>query len=241
MKKMIICDIDGTLAKSDTEVTDDMLEVISKLQEKYTFVTMGNGTFNHLYNQFVRKYQEKVGKELYIFALGGLEGYKLIDEGVLKIYSNDLSFEEKTKIIRTISECIKKYNLVPDTYDQIEERGSMVVFSIIGRKADKKLKKEFDPTKEKRKKLIKEFFKPRLPEFEMVIGGTTTIDFTKKGFNKSFGIKKVKEIFGYEYDEMIYFGDDLQKGGNDYAVKEFVEAVEVKNPDETLIKLKEFL
>ena len=40
---------------------------------------------------------------------------------------------------------------------------------------------------------------------------------------------------------MIYFGDDLGEGGNDEAVKELIEAVSVKNPEETLNKLGEFL
>ena len=125
-------------------------------------------------------------------------------------------------------------------YDQIEDRGSMIVFSVLRRKANKELKKNFDPSKEKRKKIVNELQK-ELPEFELKIGGTTTIDITKKGLTKEFGIKKIKEIFDINFEEMIYFGDDLQEGGNDHAVKKFVEVIEVKNPEDTLIKLKKFL
>ena len=94
-KKVIICDIDGTLAGSDTEVSDEMLETIKKLQEKYLFVTMGNGNYIHLSNQFIKKYLEKNSKELYVYALGGLECYKVAKEGVTKIYSNDFTEDEK--------------------------------------------------------------------------------------------------------------------------------------------------
>lgn len=240
-KKVIICDIDGTLAYSDTEVSNEMLKLIDKLQEKYLFVTMGNGNFTHLNNQFVEKYKENNSKELYVYALGGLECYKVMKDGVLKVYSNDLTNDEKYKLVKTISDFIREYKIKPDTYDQIEDRGSMVVLSILGRKADKELKKKYDPDKKKRKKFINDFFRDRLPEFEMKIGGTTTIDFTKKGLTKAFGVRKIKEMFGYEFDEMIYLGDDLGEGGNDEAVKELIEAIPVKNPEETLDKLRRFL
>jgi len=239
-KKAIICDIDGTLAYSDTEVDNQILEIISELQEKYLFITMGNGSYINIHNRFVKKYIEKIKKEIYIFALGRLEGYKITKEGVIKLYSNELSDEEKNKIIKKISKLIKEKNIIPDTYDQIEDRGSMIVFSVLRRKANKELKKNFDPSKEKRKKIVNELQK-ELPEFELKIGGTTTIDITKKGLTKEFGIKKIKEIFDINFEEMIYFGDDLQEGGNDHAVKKFVEVIEVKNPEDTLIKLKKFL
>jgi phosphomannomutase len=239
-KKAIICDIDGTLAYSDTEVNNKILEIISEIQKKYIFITMGNGSYIDIYPQFVKKYMEKVKREIYLFTLGGLEGYKITKEGVIKLYSNELSKEEKNKIIKKISKLIKEKNIIPDTYDQIEDRGSMIVFSVLGRKANKELKKIFDPSKEKRKEIVNELQK-ELPEFELRIGGTTTIDITKKGFTKEFGIKKIKEILGINFEEMIYLGDDLQEGGNDHAVKKFVDVIEVKNPEDTLIKLKKFL
>ena len=241
MRKIIACDIDGTLAHSDTEVSDEMLEVISKLQEKYIFVTMGNSNYIHLHNQFIKKYMEKINKEMYIYVLGGLECYKTTKEGIIKLYSSDLTNGEKNKIVKAISDFIRENNIVPDTYDQIEDRGSMVVFSILGRKAEKELKKKFDPNNEKRKKFINEYFKKALPEFEMRIGGTTTIDFTKKGNTKAFGIKKMKDIFNCEFKDIIFFGDNLQEHGNDFPVKEFVDVIEVESPEKTLIELKKLL
>jgi len=241
MKKIIVCDIDGTLAYSDTEVSDEMLELISKLQEKYLFVTMGNGNFIHLFNQFVKKYIEKIGKEIYIYTLGGLECYKTTKEGIIKLYSNSLTQNEKYKLVNVVSDFIRKYNITPDTYDQIEDRESMVVFSILGRKANKELKKNYDSDGEKRRKFIKEYFEEKLPEFDMKIGGTTTIDFTKKGNTKAFGIKKIKEMFNHDFEDIVYIGDNLREGGNDYAVKEFVDIIEVKSPEETLVELKKFI
>lgn len=240
-KKIIVCDIDGTLANSDVEVDPEMLKIISRLQESHTFVTIGNGNYLHLYNQFIKKYIEEVGKEIYVYPMGGLECHKITKEGILKLYSNELTNEEKYKIVRAISDLIKENNIVPDTLDQIEDRGSMIVFSVLGRKADKELKKNYDPNGEKRKKFIEEYFKEKLPEFEMKIGGTTTIDFTKKGYTKAFGIKKIKEMFNCEFEDIIFFGDNLGEHGNDFPVKEFVDVIEVRSPEDTKEELRKLL
>ncbi|MDD5638958.1 MAG: HAD hydrolase family protein [Candidatus Pacebacteria bacterium] len=123
----------------------------------------------------------------------------------------------------------------------MEDRGSMVAFSLLGRKANKSLKKNYDPQKIKRKKFIKNYFKQRLPEFEMKIGGTTTIDFTKKGFTKVFGIKRIKEMFKCKFSDMISFGDDLQEEGNDSTVRSVIDCIKVKDPEDAYNKLKEYL
>jgi len=59
-----------------------------------------------------------------------------------------------------------------------------------------------------------------LPNFDIKIGGSTSIDITKKGINRGFGIRKVSEVFGIPISEMLFFGDKLQDSGNDYTVRE---------------------
>ena len=109
-KKIIICDIDGTLAYSDTEISNKMLELIKNLQNKYIFITIGGGNYIHLYNQFIKKYQEKIDKEIYVYVSSGLECYKVTKESTEKIYSIELTNEEKYKIVRVVSNFIKENN-----------------------------------------------------------------------------------------------------------------------------------
>ena len=70
--------------------------------------------------------------------------------------------------------------------------------------------------------------------FSVRLGGSTSIDITKPGIDKAYGIRKLREILGIKIDEMIFVGDALFPGGNDYPAKEAgVDSIRVRDPDET--------
>ena len=46
----------------------------------------------------------------------------------------------------------------------------------------------------------------------MRLGGATSIDVTKPGIDKAYGIKKLQETLGISIKEMIYVGDALFVG-----------------------------
>jgi len=60
------------------------------------------------------------------------------------------------------------------------------------------------------------------PEFSVRLGGATSIDVTKPGIDKAYGIKKLQETLGISVKEMIYVGDALFVGGNDYPAEQAV-------------------
>jgi hypothetical protein len=66
------------------------------------------------------------------------------------------------------------------------------------------------------------------------MGGATSIDVTKPGIDKAYGIRKLRDTLGLSLEEMIFIGDALFVGGNDYPAEEAgVVSIPVKNPDET--------
>ena len=68
----------------------------------------------------------------------------------------------------------------------------------------------------------------------MRLGGTTSVDVTKPGIDKAYGIGKLRDTLGISIQEMIFIGDALFPGGNDYPAKEAgVVSIRVKNPNET--------
>ena len=57
---------------------------------------------------------------------------------------------------------------------------------------------------------------------------------TKPGIDKAYGVRKLRDILGLSLKEMIFIGDALFAGGNDYPAEEAgVVSIPVKNPDET--------
>ena len=57
-----------------------------------------------------------------------------------------------------------------------------------------------------------------MPDVEVLIGGMTTIDVTKKGIDKSYGVLWLSKHLNIPVAEMLYVGDALYPGGNDAVV-----------------------
>jgi HAD superfamily hydrolase (TIGR01484 family) len=123
----------------------------------------------------------------------------------------------------------------------IEDRGSQVTFSALGQQAPLAEKEKWDPDFAKRKK-ITTILKKLIPEFSVRMGGATSIDVTKPGIDKAYGIGKLKDTLHLSLKEMVYIGDALFPGGNDYPAEQAgVVSIPVKGPDDTNVAIKTIL
>jgi hydroxymethylpyrimidine pyrophosphatase-like HAD family hydrolase len=94
-------------------------------------------------------------------------------------------------------------------------------------------KKKWDPDFIKRKKM-KTLLEKLIPEFSVRLGGATSVDVTKPGIDKAYGIRKLRDILGIGIKEMIFIGDALFPGGNDYPAEEAgVVSIRVRDPNES--------
>jgi phosphomannomutase len=151
------------------------------------------------------------------------------------LYSEDFTDSEKKKIIGALDHTIAS----PDSKaakvwgEIIDDRGSQITYSALGQKAPLDEKKKWDPDFSKRKKM-KAVLDKLIPEFSVRLGGATSIDITQHGIDKAYGIRKLRDVLGIAIPEMIYVGDAVFPGGNDYPAKEAgALSIEVKDPHET--------
>jgi len=115
----------------------------------------------------------------------------------------------------------------------IEDRGSQITFSALGQQAPLEEKEKWDPDYAKRK-TIKALLDTYIPEFSVRMGGATSIDITRPGIDKAYGIRKLRDILQISLKEMIYIGDALFVGGNDYPAEEVgVTSIPIRDPRET--------
>ena len=115
----------------------------------------------------------------------------------------------------------------------IEDRGSQITYSALGQQAPLEEKKKWDADFVKRKK-IKTILDKLIPEFSVRLGGTTSVDVTKPGIDKAYGIKKLQDNLGIAIEDMIFVGDAIFPGGNDYPDKEAgVLSIKVRDPNES--------
>jgi hypothetical protein len=115
----------------------------------------------------------------------------------------------------------------------IEDRGSQITFSGLGQQAPLEEKKKWDPDFSKRKE-AKVLLDKLIPEFSVRLGGATSIDVTRQGIDKGYGIRKLRDVLGIPIGEMLFIGDAVFPGGNDYPAEEAgAPSIEVKDPHET--------
>ena len=87
--------------------------------------------------------------------------------------------------------------------EAIEDRGSQVTFSALGQQAPLAEKEKWDPDFAKRKK-ITAILEKLIPEFSIRMGGATSIDVTKPGIDKAYGIGKLRDTLHLSLKEMVY-------------------------------------
>ena len=235
MKKLIVFDLDGTLAESKLPLDAEMATLLGRLLQGVQVAIISGGGWPQFEKQALSNLAQDVRlSNLSLLPTCGTKFYKYDGRWKL-LYSEDFLASQKRKIVDALNDALKKAGLTAERHwgDLIEDRGSQITFSALGQEAPLADKKNWDPDFAKRKK-IKEILDTLIPEFSIQLGGSTSIDVTKPGIDKGYGIKKLREVLSVGINEMLFIGDALFPGGNDYPAKAAgVDSIEVRDPDET--------
>lgn len=240
MKKLIIFDLDGTLAKSKSSIDKEMASLFSDLLNVTHVAIISGGDWPQFEKQVLSQLStETLLRKLSILPTCGTKFYQFKNDWKL-LFAENFTDKEKTTILDNLTKAIDAadLNIKKIWGEQIEDRGSQITFSALGQKAPLSEKKDWDNDFTKRKKIVERLQKP-LKGFSIGMGGKTSIDITKPGIDKAYGIKKLEEVLGYKIHEMMFVGDALFEGGNDYpARKTGVDCIQVRDPDETKIIIR---
>jgi phosphomannomutase len=235
MKKLIVFDLDGTLAESKSPLDAEMSTLLSALLGSVKVAVISGGNWPQFEKQLLSNLpHDEHLKNLSLLPTCGTKFYKY-KLGWEKLYSEDFTEEEKEKIIGSLKKAIGLSGFKAERVwgEPIEDRGSQITFSALGQQAPLEEKKKWDPDFTKRKK-IKAVLEKLIPAFSVRLGGTTSVDVTRPGIDKAYGIRKLRELLGITIKEMIFIGDALFPGGNDYPAKEAgVVSIQVRDPNET--------
>ena len=244
--QLVIFDMDGTLTESKSVADTEMVELLRTLLQKTTVAVISGGAMARFEEQLLVSFLGDTShfENFYLATLNG--GILYSHKGVAweKIYEEVLSDDEKQKIADAFKKTFEETGFKPEAtiYGMlIEDRGGQVTFSGLGSEAPLELKKMWDPDRTKRTILVEEL-KKHLPEFEVRMGGTTSIDISHKGIDKAYGVEKLSEHLSISISEMLFIGDALYPGGNDEAAKRTgIETREVVGPEDTKKIIKELL
>ena len=235
MKSLIVFDLDGTLAASKSALDAEMASLLHDLLSVVKVAVISGGAWQQFEKQVLSElpHDESLEK-LSILPTCGTQFFQYTGEWK-KLYSEDLSAEEREKIVSALNKAIETagFNVEKTWGETIEDRGSQITYSALGQQAPLQEKVKWDADFAKRTK-IKAILEVLIPDFSIRIGGATSIDITKPGIDKAYGIRKLRDILGVSLQEMIYVGDALFPGGNDYPAEQAgVISIPVRGPDET--------
>jgi len=235
MKRLIVFDLDGTLAESKASIDEEMAELLNTLLGILKVSVISGGAWSQFEKQVLAhlSHDERL-KNLSLLPTCGTKFYRYDSKWEL-LYSEDFTADEKTKIIHSIQQVTGAPDLKASrTWGElIQDRGSQITFSGLGQQAPLEEKKIWDPDFAKRKK-IKALLDKLIPEFSVRLGGATSVDVTKHGIDKAYGIRKLRDVLSIPISEMIFIGDAVFPGGNDYPAKEAgALSIRVRDPHET--------
>jgi phosphomannomutase len=235
MKTLIVFDLDGTLALSKSAIDDEMVGLLTSLLGVAKVGIISGGDMSQFQTQVIARLPQgdRLGN-LYLEPTNGTRFYEY-KAGWQQLYSEDLNDAQKQKIIAALQDAVAKSGFAATKTwgEAIEDRGSQITYSALGQQAPLDEKSKWDPDFAKRQK-IKALLDVSLPEFSVRLGGTTSIDVTLPGIDKAYGIGKLRDILSIPVSEMIYVGDALFPGGNDYPVRSTgAVCIQVRDPNET--------
>ena len=225
MKKLIAFDLDDTLAITKSEISDRMSELLGRLLEKYDVCVITGGRFEQIEKQVVKRLDvpEHLLGKLHLMPTCGTRYYRYdeLNHKWVMQYAEDLTKEQKQKIVKALETVAKDMGIWCDNPagEIIEDRFSQITMSALGQQATPEDKYAWAEKFKDVRPIYRDKVAELLPDLEVRIGGTTSTDITLPGIDKAYGMQKLIEAIDISKDEILFFGDKLQEGGNDFPVR----------------------
>lgn len=242
-KKILAFDLDDTLAVTKSPISDRMAELLTRLLDKYEICIISGGRFEQFKLQVIDRLEVEghLLQKMHLMPSCGTRYYRYdaLKNGWHQMYAEDLSETQKQKVISVLQEGARELGIWEENPygDIIEDRNSQITFSALGQQAPPEKKYAWDPDK-KKKTALRDYAASRLPDLEVRVGGTTSVDVTRIGVDKAYGMRKLMETLEIGKEEILFFGDSLQEGGNDYPVKAMgIDSIEVEGWEQTALIL----
>lgn len=246
-RSLVAFDLDNTLADSKSPISEQVADLLDGLLRKCQVCVISGGKFEQFETQLLNHLESAPLslEALHIMPTCGTRYLRFdVQNGVWQqLYAEDLTADQKEKIVAALNEGADALGYRAKTLwgAQIEDRGSQVTFSALGQEAPVASKDVWDPDGSRKLKL-RDYVAKVIPEFEVRVGGSTSIDVTRPGIDKAYGIKKLIEVLALTRKDVIFVGDRLSKGGNDYPVKAMgVDCLAVSRWQDTALVIETIL
>ncbi|GGH43275.1 HAD-IIB family hydrolase [Microbacterium album] len=242
--RVVAFDLDDTLAPSKSPIHPRIGDLLIALADRVEVAIISGGQIAQFRAQVVDRLPSAsadVLSRIHLLPTCGTQYYRYDGADFSVLYAEDLTEDEKQRALAAVEEEAKRLGLWENRTwgDILEDRGTQITFSALGQSAPVDVKRKWDPTGE-RKSLLRDAVAARLPDLEVRSGGSTSVDITRKGIDKAFGMRRLAEQTGVPLADMLFYGDRLDPDGNDYPVLAMgeVRCVSVTDWEDTAAKLE---
>lgn len=220
---LVAFDLDDTLAPSKAPLPDAMRDRLRDLLAVTQVCVISGGQIDQFRTQVVERLgalDRDVAARLHLMPTCGTQYWRVEPTGLARVYAEDLTDEQKERALAAVEGEARRLGLwAAETWGPIlEDRGSQITFSALGQRAPLDAKQAWDPTGA-RKNTLRAAVQEFLPDLEVRSGGSTSIDITRKGIDKAYGMAKLADLTGVPFAATLFIGDRLDPEGNDYPVK----------------------
>ncbi|MGD0714787.1 MAG: HAD-IIB family hydrolase [Gaiellaceae bacterium] len=248
MKRRVIAfDLDNTLADSKSPITGQMADLLDRLLRRFQVCVISGGKFEQFEKQLLHGLKTAPGglQALHVMPTCGTRYYRFdtARRAWQQVYAEDLTADEKARVVAALNKGADALGYrEPRLWGaQIEDRGSQITFSGLGQDAPIANKEAWDPDGEKKRKL-RDYVAKLVPDLGVRVGGSTSIDVTKHGIDKAYGITKLIALLGATKKDILFVGDMLSEGGNDHPVKALgVDCLAVSRWQDTALVIQTIL
>lgn len=236
--ELVLFDLDRTLAESKSPLAPEMAAALDNLLSSTKVGIISGGD----YPQFEKNVIEHLGSasnltSLYLAPTSGSKLYTFQGGNWVLEYADTIAEDERAELQAAILRAVAELGIEPEEIwgDIVEDRLTQVTYSALGQDAPADVKQAWDPDKSKRRPLAEKLIAQFGDRFDISMNGSTSVDIVKRGIDKAYGTKKIMELTGTSPEKVIFLGDALSPGENDYPVTTVgIETYEVRDPEETL-------
>jgi phosphomannomutase len=244
--KLVAFDLDDTLAASKSPIDPRMANLLVRLLDVAEVCIISGGQFAQFTMQVIDNLtdvNEEALKRLHLMPTCGTQYYRHQAGAWEQIYAENLTEDQKQRALAAVEETARSLGYWESkTWGPIlEDRGSQITFSALGQAAPVAEKVQWD-TGGAKKTALREAVQTLLPDLEVRSGGSTSVDITRQGIDKAYGMNRLAELTGIPLVDMLFVGDRLDENGNDYPVKAMgVDCVAVEGWEDTAAFLEELI
>lgn len=221
MKKIVAFDLDGTLALSKQPLTDEMAELMAQLLTVAQVAVISGGDWPQFDKQVASRLPDHADRSrLWMMPTSGAKLFLFREGAWSPVYAELFTDDQKREILDAFDAALEATGFTPEETwgERIEDRGSQITFSALGQQAPLHAKELWDPDFAKRKVIQADLIR-RLPNVSINLGGATSVDITQPGVDKAWGLKRLSERSGVAEADILFIGDAIFPGGNDYPAK----------------------